>query len=229
MVTELGLPKYFETVDGAIKWVQAFPDLIGTMDDWWTRHPKGKRAHCQAMAAVNSAKDSLPSTDYLVLDLEYQWAQRRFDMVAAKRNRTADDPIGWNNPALAFVEVKSEYGACTGTSGICEHVHDYQDIIMARNGLRVQDIKLEFQDVIVQKKRLDLLNNSIPFKRFSAKSPELLIVLVDINPNDRKVLEPLSKVTGLCSMPGRLRFMRIDSPNYAMADDKVIQLDQLIT
>jgi hypothetical protein len=74
------LPAQYSATEDSREWVEAFPALIACMDDWWTRHPKGERAHCQAMAAANSARAGLPFADYLIIDLEYQWAQRRFDL-----------------------------------------------------------------------------------------------------------------------------------------------------
>ena len=85
------LPTQFSTIDDAHSWVKAFPDLMAGMDAWWNLHPKDERCHCQAMAAANAGRVGPPPADYLVLDLEYQWAQRRFDLVAAKRKPTEAD------------------------------------------------------------------------------------------------------------------------------------------
>lgn len=212
------LPTQFSDIDDAHAWVQAFPELIAGMDDWWARHPKGERAHCQAMAAASSGMAGLPSGDYLVLDLEYQWAQRRFDMVAAKRRPTEGDATDWAEPDLVFVEVKSEYGACYGKSGLGDHARDYQDIITSSDGRHVKDIKLEYENVIAQKTRLGLLDVSLGFSRFSLSIPELLLVFVDLDPNVPKLLAPLGEVRAVSDALGdaaHIRFMRIDSREIA--------------
>jgi hypothetical protein len=135
------LPTQVSTKKDVHAWVQAFPKLIAGMESWWKLHPKGELAHAHAMAEANSGMVGYPSGDYLVLDSEYQWAHRRLDMVAAKRRPTEDDAIGWTEPDLVFIEVKSEYSACYGIAGLRDHARDYRDIITSRDGQHVQDIK----------------------------------------------------------------------------------------
>ena len=216
------LPPQFEKPDDIRAWIDAFPDLMKGMDGWWNRKSAQKgahdheRDHCQAMATANSARTSSPSTEYLVLDLEYQWAQRRFDMVAAKRRPTDADQTGWVEPDFVFVEVKSEYGACCGTSGIGAHIQDYQEIIGARDGLCVQSIKDEYQNLVTQKRCLRLLTSSLPFKQFSVRVPELLIVLVDLDPTDLRVC------ANTPDAGGGIRCMCLCAPDYAMTEDKFV-------
>ena len=221
------LPTQFSATDDARAWVQAFPELIAGMEDWWSRHPKGERAHCQAMAAANSSV--APTSDYLVLDLEYQWAQRRFDLVAAKRRPFENDVTGWTEPDLVFVEVKCTSAACAGTSGLGAHAHDYRDIITARDGRSVGDIKLEFAQVVAQKVRLGLFDGLFDFKRFSPAVPELLVVFIDLDPNLSSMRVPLSKTREVSDALGdaaRIRFMRLNSQDYKMTADSALPLER---
>jgi len=226
------LPTQFSDINDAHAWVQAFPDLITGMEDWWTRHPKGERAHCQAMVAANSEMDGPSPVDYLVLDLEYQWAQRRFDMVAAKRRTTKVDATGWAEPDLVFVEVKNKYSACSGKSGLGDHARDYQDIITASNGRHVRGIKLEYENVIAQKTRLGFLDESLGFRRFSPAVLELLVVFVDLDPIVPQLLEPLCEVREVSDElgeAGHIRFIRLDSKNYVMTAAAVVSLEELVS
>lgn len=228
------LPTQLSVNDDANAWVQGFPELIAGMEDWWTRHPKGERAHCQAMATANSGMAGPPSADYLVLDLEYQWAQRRFDMIAAKRRPTEDDTTGWTEPDLVFVEVKCEYPACYGKSGLGDHARDYRDIITSSKGQDVQDIKLEYENVIAQKMQLGLIDKSLGFSLFSSAVPELLVVFVDLDPNVPKLLAPLGEVRAVSDELGgaaHIRFMRLDSKvpkGYVMIADAALSLEGLV-
>ena len=225
------LPTQCSAIDDAHAWVQAFPDLIAGMEDWWTRHPKDERTHCQAMAAANSGMAGPPPADYLVLDLEYQWAQRRFDMVAAKRRPTEDDATGWAEPDLVFVEVKSDYSACSGSSGLGDHARDYRDIITACGGRGAQEIKSEYEHVIAQKVRLGLLDPSLGVRRFSPAVPELLVVFVDLDPNAPSLLAPLGAVRAVSNALGdaaHIRFMRLDSPGYFMTADAAVSPEWLV-
>ncbi len=205
-------------------WVRAFPRLIEGMQDWWMRHPRGERSDCQRMATANAAASGSPKSDYLVLDLEYQWAQRRFDMVAAKRNPTASDPAGWAEPDLVFVEVKSKLGACSGSSGLAAHVADYQDIVRAGSGHCTQGIKIEYQNMIAQKKRLGLLDASFPFRRFSAQAPELLIVFFGIDPSTSGLRSMLSAAASSSRTVGRVLRMSLGPSNCLMDNGAAVPL-----
>lgn len=225
------LPSQFTAVEHAYDWVRAFPELVTGMDDWWSRHPKGERAHCQAMAATNAATDGLETIDYLILDLEYQWAQRRFDMIAAKRKPSEKDAVGWTQPDFVFIEVKSVYSACCGKAGLGDHARDYRDIVSALNGQSVRDIKLEFENVFAQKTRLGLLDTSLGFERFSNTTPELLIVFVDLAVNAPKLVTPLDEVRAVSDALGdlgRIRLIQLDSPDYLLSANTAISPQQLI-
>jgi hypothetical protein len=215
------LPPQLVDADDIKTWIDALPALRKGMDAWWAlqfRRPgphDNERAHCQLIASANSPRTTQPSTDYLVLDLEYQWAQRRFDMVAAKRRPTTTDPVGWVAPNLVFVEVKSESGSCRGKSGIEDHTRDYGQIIAARNGESVRAIKAEYCGVIRQKQALGLLPASLPFQGFADAVPELLLVLVNLDPKLALPEVPL-QTAGVC------RCMVLHEPDYALTDDKII-------
>ncbi len=196
------LPRTITGPDDGRAWADAFDGLMAAMDARWKHHPKTERADCQDIARVNHTRpDSttnqppprtaeprlqpgpspLPPTDFVVLDLEYQWAQRRFDLMAARRHPTPDDPVGWAHPRLAYVEVKSEIGACTGKAGLADHARDFADIVTARDGAYIQGIKDEFATVIRQKQALGLIAPGFPFQGFSPDQPELVFVTVDLD------------------------------------------------
>lgn len=225
------LPAQFAGIKNANAWVTAFPDLIVGMDDWWRQHSRAERAHCQEMAAANSGINVSSTTDYLVLDLEYQWARRRFDLIAAKRRPTKDDATGWAEPDLVIIEVKSNLAACEGRSGLGAHASDYRDIITANDGRRMQEIKLEYENVIAQKTRLGLLDKSLGFSRFSATVPEMLLVFVDLDPNEPRLRAPLAEVkevSGTLGEGARIRFMRLDSKNYVMTSANAVSLERFV-
>lgn len=179
------------TAENVIQWLEAFPELTVGMDRWWTHHPQGERDHCQKIATQNSGMHGHPDGDYLVLDLEYEYAKCRFDMIAAKRRITRNDPDGWEEPDLVFVEVKSAPGACSGVSGLEAHARDYRRIITSGDGQPLIRIKEEYQDLIAQKMRLGLLAKDLGFKRFSPAVPALLFILVDLDMKDPKLQTPL--------------------------------------
>jgi len=230
------LPTQFSTINDIHDWVQAFPKLIKGMKLWWADHPKGERAYCQEIAAANSRKAGPPPADFLVLDLEYEWAKRRFDIVAAKRRPTKMDATGWAEPDLVFVEVKCEYPACYGKSGLGDHARDYRDIITAMDSASASPqylkIKEEYENLIAQKTRLGMLCESLGFSRFSLSIPELLLVFVDLDPNVPKLLGPLGEVREVLDGLGdaaHIRFMRLDSPDFVMTADAAVSLKEIVS
>jgi hypothetical protein len=197
------------------------------IDNWRSRHPNGEQTHSQAIATANAGRRGLPPVDYLVLDLEYQWAHRRFDMVAARRRTIRTDVTGWVEPSLVFIEVKSAYGACSGPSGLLEHANDCRAIIRAPSGQRVQEFAREYENVIAQKKRLGFLDPSLEFKRFAAGPLELLMVFVDLDPQHRRLVTLLNQVRGVATELGEaadIRYMELSSPSYAMWSEATVAL-----
>lgn len=212
------LPGVLDASTDAENWVAAFPQLKAGMEDWWTRHPKGERAHCQAMAAANNGQAGTPQGDFLIIDMEYQWAQRRLDLIAAEKRPSPSDPEGWAHPAFVFVEVKSEYSACAGSSGLTDHARDYSDILSARGGAAVAEIKKEYEHVWAQKRELGLLNPALGFEGFAEEDPGLLVVLVSLDPGHPSIAAPLRALTDADSRleRGDNRLMCLGPNDYTM-------------
>jgi hypothetical protein len=212
------LPKQLLGIENAKTWVEAFPILRAGMDKWMgkrlKKYLKSERDHCQEIATVNSGMSGPPPGDYLVLDLEYEYGRRRFDMIAAKRRRTEDDATGWVEPDLVFIEVKSAPSACSGKSGLRDHALDYQHIIAKWDRPHAKDIKQEYESVITQKSLLGLLDRSLGFKCFSLAVPKLLLVFVDLDLNDPGLQTPLREareILGALNNVAHILFMVLDS------------------
>jgi hypothetical protein len=217
------LPKSLDTQEATREWVDAFQMLRDAMDAWWIRNPKGERAHCQLMAKANGEVSGKPSSDYLVLDTEYQWGQRRLDLMAAKRSTPSAGGSGWERPVLAFIEVKSLPGAVDNESGIDVHVQDFGEIVGQRPSRKppaaIEEIKKEFVKVVDQKRRLGLLSKELPLLAFSDAPPEMLLVFVGLDISDRRFEEPLDRIEG--HLPkldgvGNLRFMCLETADSLM-------------
>jgi hypothetical protein len=225
------LPVIYSSADDAHAWVDAFPQLMQVMDRWWLANPRAERDYCQNIARDNPPDIENPTTDFHVFDIEYQWAQRRFDLVAAHRRATDADPSGWQEPDLVLVEVKSDLDACRGGSGLVAHTHDYVDIMKAgtsaRGGSATDSIKNEHAALVGQKRRLGLVDDSVPFRRFSDSPLGLLLVLVGLDLDtpelSRTLWEVLRAVEDL-GPQGCVLLMRLATPDYRMSDEKLIPL-----
>lgn len=230
-VNPLALPPLISTIDDARLWVQAFPALIVGMEKWWKQNKKEERIQCQELAEKHSAINGAPSSDYFVIDIEYQWAKRRFDLVAAKRRPTAGDALGWAKPDLVFIEVKCNKGACIGSSSLLKHTRDYLDVV-EDGAQRIRSIKAEFENVITQKVRLGLIGGSLGFQRFSSAVPELLVVLIGSEAAGRAIrgqLIGIDQELKKSSGPARVRFLKLESPEQPMAANAAKTVNQLLT
>lgn len=226
----LNLPPVAHGANEVLAWVQAFPVLVGGMEAWWRTNPRDERRHCQEMARANSAMDGLPAADFCVLDLEYQWAQRRFDLVAARRRPTTEDLTGWMKPSLVFIEVKSDERACRGSSGLTGHAKDYGSIIEAPPH-QGEGIRREFEGVIEQKRRLGLIHRQWPFRSFAAELPlELLLVFVNLDPRCASVQPLLSDVNAVLDGlvgHGDIRALRLKESDFVMRERDVVSWSRL--
>ncbi|MDZ4197734.1 MAG: hypothetical protein U1E27_00450 [Kiritimatiellia bacterium] len=225
-------PRTIVTSDDASAWVRAFPLLRAGMDKWWSSgNRRQERDDCQKLAAGHSALKGSHDVDFLVLDIEYQWAQRRFDLMAARRRITSEDPVGWVEPDLVFVEAKSAIGPCSGRSGLGTHARDFRDIVCARDGLAMEKIRREYEGLIAQKTRMGLFDPNLGFQRFSSAKTDLLLVLIGIDKADRRLRAPLEEVRAVSDTIGdraRIQFLRLDSAEQTMRADATISVQHLM-
>lgn len=210
-------------------WVDQFDRLKKGMKAWWRSNPNKERCHCQEIATANGASVPVPATDFCVIDLEYQWARCRFDLVAAKRRRTASDPEGWSQPVLVFVEVKSDPRACSGKAGMARHAMDYRDIIWGPARQR-ERMKKEIEDVVRQKSRLGLISRNWPFGAFAREvEPELLIVFDDLDPGlIMKPLADVGEVLTSLSGGGSILALPLGRADYAMRENGILSWGRLL-
>lgn len=214
--------------NAAAIWAEKLATLKQAMGEWWRQHPNEERQHSQAIARANIFDDACTSGDYIVLDLEYQWAKCQFDMVAARRNPTKQDSTGWAMPHLVFIEVKCKLKACRGKSGLKDHALDYLRIVTApmTEGLGIAGIKNEFKMMIEQKRRLGLICPKFPFSDFSDISPYLLLVLVNLDPTLPGLQSSLEDVRVIASnLPdhAQVSFMGLLSPSYVLNDGGIFE------
>lgn len=225
------LPDRFTDGADARAWCDAFPTLREGMIGWWGRvHACQERADCQAIAKTNAARDGLPGGDYFVLDLEYQWAQRRFDLVALRRVPTATDPAGWANPVLTFVEVKSDIGPCRGSAGLAVHAQDYWGLVGAPE-FQHERIRNEFAGVFRQKQALGLIDPALAMDAIAPGLPELLVVFVEMQ-DKRKEIGPLVEQMQLNAPgavgTGSIRFLELSHPATAMCRANVLEAREFL-
>lgn len=225
------LPDGFKDDADARAWCNAFPTLREGMIEWSRRvHDCQERADCQTIASANAARDRLPGGDYFVLDLEYQWAQRRFDLVALRRAPTVTDPVGWANPVLTLIEVKRDIGPCRGSAGLAVHAQDYWSLVGAP-GFQHERIRIEFAGVFRQKQALGLIDPAFALDAIAPGPPEMLVVFVKMQDMRREIgsLVKQMQLSGSAAEDtGRIRFLELSDPATAMCNAHVLEGDEFL-
>lgn len=179
------------TAEGCRSWLRRLAQVKDAID-CYSGEIKGaqEKEVQQNLVAENNRAGSGRATDYFICDVEHARTGHgfRFDALAvrwpsrpAERKKAAE--LG-----LAFVEVKFGTGALSGAAGLASHVKDVERFVAHEGGEELQRLKAEMVDVFNQKRQLGLIECSKPIRSFSSGKPELILVLVNQDP-DSDVLE----------------------------------------
>lgn len=165
-----------------------FKDL---MLNWWEDYPKGERTYEQYIASANEYFEPAMPPEYMVIDIEYQYARRRFDLVAMRRNPTNTDPVGFRTPLLSLWELKCDKRALAGKSGLFDHAVDYRDFVLKQEGAHAGRAQDEYMMMVQQKVRLELLPDC-GFAAFAPARPEYLLLFADYDVHQPTLDRPLA-------------------------------------
>jgi hypothetical protein len=194
-------------VDACVSELDRFKEQMLT---WWADYPKGERTYEQYIASANESYDPNLPPEYLVIDLEYQYARRRFDLVAMKRNPTTSDPIGFQEPQLSLWELKCDQRALSGKAGLLDHAVDYRQFVLAEPDVHVRRAQDEYAKVVLQKQRLGLFPDC-GFTKFSPGTPEFLLLFADYAVGQRALDRPLEDFTTCLEVAGLLEHVAFTS------------------
>ena len=153
-----GLPSIINNACDVGQWVGAFSCLKQIMDRWFISHPKQEREFQQLVVRENNSKGIGESTDYFIIDVEYDNHDRaRFDMVAIEweSDKVLRKLPRKYRPKLCFIEMKYGDGALGGNAGIVKHISDMQEYVSSR---RLDSIKKEMTELFMQKRELGLIS-----------------------------------------------------------------------
>ncbi|HSK47504.1 MAG TPA: hypothetical protein VLA05_05800 [Coriobacteriia bacterium] len=136
-----------------------------------------RRAVLLAVADANGGGD-LFASEYVVVDLEYTYGKRRYDLIAIKRTEGVTGPGGFSNPRLAFVDVRCREQGLGGANSLEAVGGDLADFTKAVGGSHLERAKLELAELIAQKVRLGLLPQELDMRALDHGLPELLVAFV---------------------------------------------------
>lgn len=152
-------------------------------------YKRAERRIQQFIARANDARSLHATGDYVVIDIEYANARRKFDLVLFERNELP-------RPRLIYAELKCRSGALNGKASLQQHGIDFGEFLCAQDGYHVELSKREYAGVIEQKQRLGLLAADLGFEEFSAEPPRFLVIFADYDVCQAGLRTPLERLRG---------------------------------
>lgn len=184
------------------EWVAFIPQLKDTMDLWFGKHPKDERALQQLVAWENNTSPWANSTDYFVIDIEYDNHKgARFDLVALKWDSTASARKLTKDytPRLVIIEMKAGDGATDGDSGILGHIDKTTNFL--KSDEQVACFKTEMLRVFSQKRELGLIKtlrkNTYDVTTVANKI-DFMFLFVGHDPSSEKLFRSLKAIDDTC-------------------------------
>lgn len=155
-------PKYFEQIKQ-------------TINDWL--NSKKDRAEFdtqQNIAKCNQDKDD----KYIIIDMEYAFEQNQVEK-NKREKKAVFDLLGIERKTgrIVFFEIKKGMGATKGSSGINEHIKDFDTYINGKNcEIFRENLFQDINNIVDDKVKLGLISNFKLSKNFTQNDPELIFV-----------------------------------------------------
>lgn len=191
----LELPKILHDCGDTKKWVDAFPLLKQTMDNFFSVHSKAEREFQQLVARENNGSTISNESEYFISDIEVSDSDigARIDLLAicwpANFRKTG------NKCKAAFIEMKYSDGALDNSSGVIKHLRDFDALIT--NKSRYREFLQMMESQFNQLDELGLLKFNKGISNAKVKlnpddRPEVIFILANHNPRRSKLKTILS-------------------------------------
>lgn len=170
-------------------WISMIPILKDAMDR--SGKLKIEREIQQSILRDNNFCSSASSSDYYICDIEYAISRGnfRFDIVGVRWPSDRASRKRDRGHRLVFGEVKQGDNALDGNSGLHDHIRDVNEHLA--DPKVVDATKAEMITVFNQKRALGLLDCKKDLVAFSDDPPLLVLVLVNHDPEKKRLRELL--------------------------------------
>jgi hypothetical protein len=216
-------------------WISIIPVLKQEMCRWFAKHPKEEREFQQVIVYENNSLSIGSSTDYFIIDIEYDNHEgARFDMMAV---RWDSDSISRKlqkgyKPGLTFIEMKYADNALSGNAGILKHIEDLKRYIKDHG---FKGIHNEMLSVFAQQRELELIpalrDNNKRITKFS-DDVEYLFILANHDPASQRLHNTLNKVIetyGNKDLGFNLRFCVGNFMGYSLYKENIYSLSDFMS
>lgn len=226
------LPELINDKGDLDKWVDAFQEMKGVMDVYFTRHRKSEREFQQLMCRENNHSPVSNESEYFICDIELSDNDlgARFDASALKwlaKDRRSKDAF---RPVL--IEVKYADKALGGSSGLIKHLKDMDAFVS--NEVKYQAFLDTISSQFNQLHQLGLFEFNQPsswegVNMASDVKPEVVFVLASYNPRGGMLSGILSdeKFDEFANASNfDIKFYVSSFAGYALHDDCMMSLEQ---
>lgn len=209
-------------------WNIYFP-LVKQAMDFYFSNSSTEREFQQLVVRENNYSSNANSTDYFVIDIEYDnHDNAQFDIIALDWPSVSMKRKLHKNykPKLVIIEMKYGDGALSGKSGMIKHYDDFNTF--TSNANTVSSFKSEMVNLLVQKRKLGLIPcllesvNKNNIEDFSDKI-ELIFLIANHDPA-KSILQ-----TELNSLSDKnIKFVTANFMGYGLYKQNVFDLNQFI-
>jgi hypothetical protein len=191
-------PPKLTTVDEAIQWVAAVPQLKSAMDGHLAKKRATEREFQQLAAWENNRSPIANETEYFITDIEYADNVGRLDMLGVRWRYNERKSESSLVPVL--IEMKYGNGALSGeSSGLLSHYAHIAELLSDK--ARAMAVRDTIRNHFLALRDLELIqyNKSTlaPNPDFSLEKPEVVFLLANYNPRSPALAGILSKLQEL--------------------------------
>lgn len=210
-------------------WNTYFPLVKQGIDFFFSKSAKQEREFQQLVVRENNYSSIANSTDYFVIDIEYDnRSGARFDIIAVEwpsisSNRKLQKAF---KPKFVLIEMKYGDGALTGSSGMKKHCADFN--AFTSDPTQVSSFKSEMLEVFGQKRKLGLIPclseeaNNNHFLEFDDEI-EFLFLIANHDPAS-SILH--SELKGM--LDEKVKFITSNFMGYGLYNQNTFGLDEFV-
>jgi len=226
-------PNYHKGYELILPTINKIEDYIPKAKRVIDRYVVGEKNHLwekeiqQRIVQENNYSQNSLSTDFFIIDIEYQDNSiGRFDIVAIRwdsttpaRKLTKKHPL-----KITIFEIKQGCNSISGKSGMSQHLQDFNSLI--ENKIKVEKFKKDMIDVFEQKRKLGLIRDVEKYREIEIKFVENDIDFVFLLANYHSKSEKLEKELEL--IPDYCKFIYANSMGYGLYAKNIIDKQEFI-